>query len=331
MKILITGINGLAGSFIAKRMLEAGHDVFGLIRDGSDLSLLSKIQDKITFEKGDILDILNLENAISGKDWVIHCAGLVSFSPKDRDKLFKINTDGTANVVNICLDYNIKKLAFVSSVAALGRHQKNQNASSQTISETQEWLDSPENSNYAKSKYLAELEVWRGISEGLSAVIVNPSNILGGANWHKSSTRLFKYVFDEHLFFTDGNLNYVDAEDLAVIVDKLLTSNIENERFIVSAGALTQKEIFSKMAQYFSKKPPKYKIGSFLISILWRFEAVKSFLLGNEPLITKETASTAKRQILYDNSKIKKALNFDFQPIDNTLKRACNSLLGKVK
>jgi dihydroflavonol-4-reductase len=330
MKILITGINGLAGSFIAKQMLEAGHEVFGLVRDNSDLSLLSKIESKITFEKGDILDVLNLENAIIGKDWVIHCAGLVSFSSKDRDKLFKINTEGTANVVNICLANNIKKLAFISSVAALGRHIKDQNAKFQTISETQEWLDSPDNSNYAKSKYLAELEVWRGISEGLSAVIVNPSNILAEADWHKSSTRLFKYVFDEHLFYTDGNLNYVDAEDLAIIVDKLLSSNIGNERFIVSAGALPQIEMFGKMAQYFLKKPPKYKIGSFLISILWRFEAIKSFLLGNEPLITKETATTAKRQILYDNSKIKKAFNFDFQPIDKTLARACKALIAKA-
>lgn len=331
MKILITGINGLAGSFIAKRMLEAGHEVFGLIRDDSDLSLLSKIQDKITFEKGDILDILNLEIAVSGKDWVIHCAGLVSFSPKDREKLFKINTEGTANVVNICLANNIKKLAFISSVAALGRHQKDQKNKFQTISEAQEWVDSPDNSNYAKSKYLAELEVWRGISEGLSAVIVNPSNILGEGDWNKSSTRLFKYVFDEHLFYTDGNLNYVDAVDLAIIVDKLLASEIENERYIVSGGAIPQIEMFGRMAQYFSKKPPKYKIDGTLISILWRLEAIKSFLLGNEPLITKETAKSAKRQILYDNSKIKRALNFEFQAVDKTLERVCKSLINKVK
>lgn len=326
MKILITGINGLVGSFIARKLLDEGHEIYGLVRKKSNLDLLEEIKDKISFEIGDILDIPNLEKAIIGKDWVVHCAGLVSFAPKDKDHLFKINTEGTANIVNVSLTAGIKKLAYISSVAALGRQSKKLKSKNESISEANEWVESPDNSNYAKSKYLAELEVWRGVSEGLPAVIVNPSIILGETDWHKSSTKLFKYVFDENIFYTDGNLNFVDAKDLAEIVKQLLYSEIINERYIVSAGSIPQIDLFTKIAGNFSKKAPRVKIKGLIISILWRFEAIKSMLLGDEPLITKETAETAKRHIVYENKKIKTAINFNFTDLDETLKRVCSSL-----
>lgn len=327
MKILITGITGLVGSFIAKKMLAEGHEIFGLLREKADLSLLKNIEAKIQFLEGDILDVPNLEKAIEEKDWVIHSAGLVSFLPKDRENLFKVNTEGTANVVNCCLVAKVKKLLFISSVAALGRNEKLQNTYNQVINEENDWVDSASNSNYGKSKYLAELEVWRGISEGLSAVIINPSIILGEADWQKSSTRLFKYVYDQNIFYTDGFLNYVDVLDLAEIANKLLLSEISGERYIVSAGAIDQIDLFTKIAEKFSKKPPRIKLKGLIISILWRIEAVKAKLLGADPLITKETAETAKRHFKYDNSKIINELNFAFQPLNETLNRVCKKLL----
>jgi dihydroflavonol-4-reductase len=329
MKILITGISGLVGSFIAKKMVEAGHNVKGLIRETSDLSLLTDIIDKIELIDADILDILKLEIAIKGQDWVIHSAGLVSFLPKDYNQLFKINTEGTTNIVNICLAAGIKKLLFISSVAAIGRNEKLKNVSLESIDENNDWTESVANSNYAKSKYLAELEVWRGISEGLPAIILNPSNILGEADWDKSSTKLFKYVFDQNLFYTNGNINYVDVEDLAEISNKLLNSEIINERFVVSAGNIEQIDFFRKIAKNFNKNAPKYKLGNFAISILWRIEAIKSKLTGNDPLITKETAKSAKTNIIYKNDKIKTALNYEFKALDHTLKRICIYFLQK--
>ncbi len=332
MKILITGINGLVGSFAAKRLIEEGHEIYGLVRENADLGLLSTIKQKITFIIGDILDIPNLEKAIIGKDWVIHSAAIVSFLPKDRDRLFKVNVEGTANVVNICLENNIKKLVFISSVAALGRKQKVTEIDKKEpifISEDNDWVESYDNSNYGKSKYLAELEVWRGISEGLSAVILNPSNILGEADWTKSSTKLFKYVFDQNLFYTDGSLNFIDVEDLAEIICKLLNSDIIDERFIVSNNSISQIDFFKAIANHFSKIPPKYKLGNNAVSILWRIEAIKSLLLGTEPLITKETARSAKTNFIYQNNKIKSTLNYEFKSLDESLNRICKSLLEK--
>jgi dihydroflavonol-4-reductase len=331
--VLITGITGLVGSFTARRFLEAGYQVAGLKRQNSDLSLLQGIENQITWHEGDVLDILSLEDAMQGIDLVVHAAAIVSFAPKDQERMLKTNVEGTTNVVNICLDSKVKKLCFVSSVAALGRKTPNEHTQESIIqiNEKATWEESPLNSNYAKTKYLAEMEVWRGQSEGLATVIVNPSIILGEADWTKSSTQLLKYAYDEHSFYPQGNLNYVDVEDLVSIIYQLTTSEISNERYVVSAGEITYKEFLTKVAQKFNKKPPQKLLNKSLTGIIWRLEALRSFFTGKAPLITKETALSSSHSFEYQNEKVKKALNFSFKSLDESLDRICGQLLKKYQ
>ena len=330
-KILITGITGLVGSFTARRFLQSGFEVSGLKRVNSDLCLLQDIESQIVWYEADILDILALEKAIENVNCVVHAAAIVSFAPKDRNRMFKTNVEGTINVVNLCLEKKIKKLCFVSSVAALGRKIPNGNIENYIIKidEKATWEDNELNSNYSKTKYLAEMEVWRGQSEGLNSVIVNPSLILGEADWNKSSTQLLKYVYDEHKFYPEGNLNYVDVEDVAECIFKLTVSDISDERFILSAGQITYKEFFEKVAPKFNKKAPPTLLGKSLTGIVWRMEALRSFLTGNAPLITKETALSSSHFFEYSNVKIKNALNFTFRNLDESLNRICKNLLQK--
>ncbi|MEY4538888.1 MAG: hypothetical protein RLZZ306_645 [Bacteroidota bacterium] len=328
-KILITGITGLVGSFTARHFIKFGFQVSGLKRANSDLLLIQDIENQIVWYEGDVLDILGLEKAIDNVNYVVHAAAIVSFAPKDRNRMFKTNVEGTINVVNLCLEKNIKKLCFVSSVAALGRKIPNENNSNHVIkiSEKATWEENEMNSNYAKTKYLAEMEVWRGQSEGLNSVIVNPSVILGEADWNKSSTQLLKYVYDEHKFYPEGNLNYVDVLDVAECIYKLTTSDISDERFILSAGEITYKEFFEKVAPRFNKKAPSTLLGKALTGIVWRLESIRSFFTGNAPLITKETALSSSHSFEYSNDKVKKSLNFSFKDLDESLDRICKNLL----
>lgn len=329
--VLITGVTGLVGSFTARRFLEAGYKVAGLKRANSDLSLLQGIENQIVWQEGDILDIMSLENAMVNVEYVIHTAAIVSFAPKDRSKMFKTNIEGTANVVNLCLENNIKKLCFVSSVAALGRSIPNEKKAENVtfIDERATWEESALNSNYAKTKYLAEMEVWRGEAEGLNCVVVNPSLILGEADWNKSSTQLLKYVFDEHKFYPQGNLNYVDVQDVAECIFKLTIGDISGEKFIVSAGEITYKNFFEKVAPKFHKKVPSVLLSASLTSIIWRLEAIRSFFTGYAPLITKETALSSSYSFEYQNDKIKQMLGFEFKNLEESLNRICGKLLKK--
>ena len=329
--VLITGITGLVGSFTARRFLEAGYKVAGLKRANSDLSLLQDIESQIVWHEGDILDIMSLEKAMANIEYVIHTAAIVSFAPKDRHGMFKTNVEGTANVVNLCLETPIKKLCFVSSVAALGRSIPNENKGQNVIciNEKATWEESPLNSNYAKTKYLAEMEVWRAEAEGLNCVVVNPSLILGEADWNKSSTQLLKYVFDEHKFYPQGNLNYVDVLDVAECIFKLTISDISGEKFILSADEITYKDFFEKVALKFHKKAPSTLLPKSLTSIIWRLEAIRSLFTGNAPLITKETALSSSHSFEYQNDKIKQTLGFEFKNLDESLDRICGKLMEK--
>ena len=332
MKILITGATGLVGSATAKKFLSESHEVFALARPDSDRSLLAEVAARIHWVEGDILDISSLEKALEGVDMVVHTAAVVSFIPKERKSMYKVNVEGTANVVNVCLKHNISKLCHVSSIAAIGRPDARKAIPGKDVvlDENQRWEDSPENSEYAKTKHLAELEVWRGIAEGLNAVVVNPTLILGEGDWGKSSTQIFSYIFKEKPFYTEGIANYVDVQDVAEIIYQLLLSDISGERFLLNAGSISYQNLFNTIADAMNKKRPSFKVGAGLAGIIWRFEAVRTWLLGTKPLITKETAKSAARKVTYDNKKIRNALGFQFQPIERTVTRVSESLLAKI-
>jgi dihydroflavonol-4-reductase len=316
--IAVTGGNGLLGSFMIRKLISAGESFVALRRTGSNVSLLKDVADRIVWRDADIMDPVSLREALQGVTKVIHTAATVSFNPRLAHQVMDINVIGTRNVVNLCLDNGINRLVHVSSVAALGR-QKGQ----QRIDENNKWIDTPFNNVYAKSKHLAELEVFRGLEEGLSSVIVNPSLILAGANWDVSSARLFKYAWDEKPFYMDGFVNYVDVKDVSEIIYSLLRDDVRGERYIASSGKISYKDLLTKMALQFGKKPPTIKLTKAVLNPAAVIEGFRSWLTGGEPLITRETARLAGSEFVFENTKIRNKLNFEFQPIDETLKRCC--------
>jgi len=323
--IAITGANGLLGSFIVRKLLQQNEPFIALKRNGSDTSLLDDVKQKINWRDADIQDTVTLSEAFKDASRVIHTAAIVSFNPSRADEVMDINVVGTRNVVNVCLAMGIKRLVHVSSVAALGR-QKGQ----QVVTESNKWTETPFNSVYASSKYQAELEIFRGQEEGLSTVIINPSLILAGANWNQSSAQLFKYVWGQRPFYIDGVLNYVDVEDLSDLIYALLNSELEGERFIASAGKISYKDFFEKIANQFNKKPPSIKLTKNFLKIGAMVERFRTRIAGGEPAITRETARLAGSDFVFENKKIKNKLNFEFQPIDKTLQRCCGYYLAKM-
>lgn len=324
--ILVTGATGFLGSFICRKLLKEQLDFIALKRSNSSLSLLEDVKDQIIWHEGDITQIDTIDAILEKVDIVIHAAAVVSFHSSDYEKMSRVNVEGTKMLVNSCLRSGIKKLIFVSSVAALGRDK-----TKSEVDESNKWQESKYNTYYGESKYLAELEVWRGHVEGLDAVVVNPSVILGPGDWNNSSSAIFKYVWDEKPFFTQGYINYVDVRDVSDIIYELLNSNITGQRFIVNAGKVTFKEMFDKIAKRFNKKTPNIKATQLLVKIGLFIEWLKYIFTGKKPLITRETARVGKTQIYFDNSKVVNELNHTFVPLDETLNWACSHYLDNKK
>jgi dihydroflavonol-4-reductase len=314
----VTGANGLLGSFIIRKLIEERADFVAFKRSAGDASLLQDVEANIEWRELDVENPVGMDDALQGVTSVIHAAALVSFDPHRAARIAKINTEGTRHLINACLANNIRKFVYISSVAALGR------AKGQTrIDESNKWVDRTPAGAYALSKYLAELEVFRGQEEGLRTVILNPSVILAPADWTKSSARLFRYVWAQRPFYLEGSLNWVDVRDVAAAAWLLLNSGTENERFIVNAGAVSYKEFFDAVARRFGRRPPVIKLNKNLLKIAAQAESFRAWIGQSEPAITRETARLAGASFLYENNKIKKTLHFEFHTLDNTLDWCC--------
>jgi dihydroflavonol-4-reductase len=228
------------------------------------------------------------------------------------------NVEGTANIVNACLEHKIQKFVYVSSVAAISRA-----IGQALIAESTPWLSTQKISVYAQSKYRAEMEVWRGQAEGLCTVIINPSIILGEGDWGSSSAQLYKHAYSEFTYYTQGSNGFVDVLDVATIMHLLMHSNISNERFIVNAGNYKYKDIIAKMAIAMERKVASKEAKPWMTSLMWRIFAVRKFFTGKKALITQETTETAQATYAYDNTKLLAALpEFTYRTIDDTITRS---------
>lgn len=275
---------------------------------------------KVEWVQGDVLDVMSLADAMQGIDIVIHSAAVVSFSKADRKNMYQINIQGTANVVNVAIEQDVRRLVYISSVAALGR-KKN----STVVDENAKWEDSNANTHYAITKHKAELEVWRGFAEGLEGVILNPATIIGYGDWSTGSSAIFKSAYNEFGWYTNGVNGFTDVEDVAKGAVELMKSNITEQRFIVCNDNWSFKKLFDTMADAFGKKRPHKEATPLLGAIAWRMEKLKSFFSGQKPLITRETAKLAQTQTVFDNTKLPRALpQFEYTPLANTIHKACN-------
>jgi dihydroflavonol-4-reductase len=317
--ILVTGATGLVGSHLIKALIAHGKSVRALYRSEIPSTFDSSA---IDWFKADILDIVSLEEAMDGVTQVYHCAAIVSFTAKNKKALHHTNIEGTANIVNACLNAGVEKLLFVSSVAALGRIREDQ-----AINESMNWTEETSNSEYGKSKYLAELEVWRGMGEGLNVVVVNPVIILGVGDWTKGSSAIFKSAYDEFPWYTEGSSGFVDVLDVVDAMVLLMESNISDQRFILSGANLPYRDIFTMIANAFHKKAPHKKVTTLLAEIVWRIEGIKGSITGKNPLLTKETSRTARTSVQFDNSKLLKTLpEFQYRNMQTSIERICSEL-----
>lgn len=327
-KVFVTGGTGFLGAYIIQELVKQGHSVRAIRRKASlPFFIPADIMSQVDWVEGDILDVVSLEEGMEGVDAVVHAAGKVSFNPKDKNELFHINIDGTANVVNVALEQNVRRFVHISSVAALGR-----TANGDVVTEEKKWQASKLNTHYAISKYHGEREVWRGMGEGLKVVVLNPSTILGYGDWNTSSCAIFKNAYNEFPWYTNGINGFVDVLDVARATVQLLNSDVDTQRFIVSGDNWPFRHLFDAIAQGFHKKQPTREATPFLGEIAWRVEKVKSLFSGKKPLLTEQSARIAQSKTYFKHDKLLKVLpGFSFTPLAQSIENACEMYLQHLQ
>lgn len=319
--ILVTGATGFLGSELIQQLTAENKNVRALKRPSSTIPPLLLGNPRIEWFDADITDMESLADAFSSVNQVFHCAAFISFDPRAKKQLFKVNIEGTSHIVNFCLE-NGARLVHVSSVAALGNARKGE-----LISEKDYWEYDPTAHGYAISKYEGEMEVWRGIAEGLNAVIVNPSVIIGKNSGFNGSGAIFKLVKDGLKFYTDGATGLVDVEDVATVMRRLMDSPLHSERFIVSAENLRYKDFFEEISKGFGSKAPSIEARPWMLGIAWRAAKIASIFSGKTPALTKDAARSSFNHSYYGNRKIKEALDINFKPVSLSIRETCSALL----
>jgi len=319
--VLVTGGTGFLGAYIIDELVRQGYAVRALRRNSSKLPFFipQTTWDNVEWVEGDILDVVSLQDALVDVDAVIHSAAVVSFAKEDRRQMYQVNVDGTANVMNMALEAGVKRVVHISSVAALGR-----TADGGMVDEDKKWEDTKINTHYAKSKYRGELEVWRAMGEGLPAVILNPSTILGYGDWHSSSSAIFRNMYNGFPWYSPGINGFVAVKDVARATVAMLQNDITESRFIVNGDNWPFKKLLETIADGFNRRRPHRQTTPLLAAIAWRMEKIKSFFSGHKPLLTKESARVAHSKTRFNNQKILTTLpGFQFTPLEQAIHGAC--------
>lgn len=325
----------MLGAHLLLDLARSGTSVRALKRRNSDLQWVRKIftwyenrADQlfhtIEWVDGDLMDKESLREAMAGADAVIHAAARVSFDSEDREVVLQENIEGTANLIDLALELKIPRFCHVSSVAALGNQD-----SGLSVNEEFSWQNDSKRSAYSESKFQSEMEVWRGIQEGLKAIIVNPSVILGPGNWNNSSPRLFQTVHKGMKFYTSGGTGFVDVRDVSKAILQLLQSeeweSVVNQRFVLSAENLTYRDLFGQIAVALQRPRPTIPANKLMLQLGWRASHLVSAVTGKHPALTRETARSAGRTSLYDGLKITRTIDFAYTPIGKTIQE-----IGKI-
>ena len=335
--ILVTGGTGLVGSYLLYELTRKGHKVKALLRPGKKPYETRKLFrcfsgenenliDQVEWIEGDVLDPFSLQQAMQDVDYVYHCAAMISFNPHEIKAMLAVNVEGTANVVNACIGNGIKKLCHVSSIASLGQAEKGE-----MIDENAKWKTSRMNSGYAISKYGGEREVWRGMEEGLNAVIVNPSVIIGAGCHRKATNKLFHNIENFLPYYISGINGYVDVRDVVNAMIMLMESSFSGERYVLNSENLSLREFFTKAADILGKPHPRIALNGSVMNVIAWLDEMRGCLTKSTPLLTRENVRASMSKSYYSAKKYSSAFNYTFIPITESLKEAFRVLEGMKK
>jgi len=335
--ILVTGGTGFLGAHLLFRLTSDGHKVTALKRNASTIRLTEKIfshysnepaalLNMIKWVEGDLLDINSLLDVFKDVDQLYHIAALVSLNEGDNKLLLETNVQGTANVVNAALEKNVTKMCYVSTIGALGYE-----ADHEIIDEETPWDTSVKKSDYSKSKHEAEREVWRGMAEGLNAVIVNPSVIIGPGDWNNGSPKIFSTVYNGLKFYPRGTNGFVDVNDVVTAMVKLMNSDITTSRFIVNSENISYQQLFSWIAEGLNVPEPKYKAGKLLGEAGWRIAKLLNIFNSKSPAITQSAVQSSSRYYSYSNNKLLHAIDIKMMPVKESVEKTAKLFLNDRK
>jgi dihydroflavonol-4-reductase len=333
--ILVTGGTGLIGSHLLFKLASGNKNIIAVTREKSSVRQVEEIfkiyhqdteflMNRIRWYEGDLTDRFFVNGIIKDVQHVYHCAAIVSLNSKLSKDRVNANVSMTANLVDECLEDKIHKLCHVSSIATLPP-----SVNGIAVNEKDGWQKET-GSIYAEGKIKSEFEIWRGIQEGLNAVIVNPSVVIGPGRFDRGSGNIFDAVYKKLRYYTSGSAGFVDVMDVVEIMIKLMESDVNSERFVLSSENLAFYDLLGTISKYLGVKAPGKCISQRNLERIARLEKIRSFMTGKDPKISKDSIPAMTHKNSYDASKICEVLDYTFSPVEGAVERTAKYYLDKI-
>ncbi len=267
----------------------------------------------ITWHPIEFLDNVSLEEidpaAITA---IVHAAGQVDFSYSQRNKILQSNLALTDAVVQYASNHTLP-LGYISSTSTLNRKHKG------STTESFETENIGQRSAYGVGKLRAEMTVWRAIHEGLCAAIINPGILLGPGDFRKGSLKMVTRASQGLTLAPAGSNGFTDASDAARAIVELMENQMFGERYVCVGFNISYLNLFQRIAAAAGTHPPKKVLSPALAYSTAKALEIWSKISGHDPFISPDLLRTTSRHAQYQSSKLEKALEFQFTPMDDTI------------
>ena len=315
MRVLITGGAGFLGGVLARRFLADGHDVRVTLRrstaavEGLDVERV----------QADTTDPATLPPAVDGVDLLVHAAAMISITGDPEGRVMRTNVEGTRHVMRAALDAGVSRVVHVSSLHALDDHPQDQ-----LLDESRPNACDADRrvAAYDRSKGLGEAEVHAAVADGLDAVIVNPSAIIGPLDFGPS--RLGRALIDLYHrrlpALVPGGYDWVDVRD---IVDGVLAAaerGTRGERYLLTGHHASFLELASCAAAITGVPRPRLVVPTWLAHVGVPFVGLWASIRGTEPLFTRESLTILQSNSRATRARAERELGYRPRALDETLR-----------
>lgn len=320
-EIFITGATGFVGSHIARYLLTSGHRLTALRRDTSQMTLCADIEHQIRWVHGDLSEITFLQDEIGSQDVFVHAAAMVSLASKDHRRMFRVNVEGTKNMIDLASRMQVEQFVHISSVAALGMDEQGRTDESTIWS----YQDGDTN-QYSVSKFYAEQDVWRAHAEGMAVSILNPSVVIGPGDWSANSSRMFTRVDAGMPLYPSGTVGVVDVRDVALAVGLVIEQSVKGEQYVLNGANVSFQHLFSEIAQELDVKPPKRVLTPLIGSLYSALTRILSWF-GLAEHITRQMIRSSAIVHKYDSTKSRDQLGLTYRDWQVTVRDTARAYL----
>jgi len=303
----LTGATGFIGTVLARALIERGWEVSAIHRPDSSLKYLSGLPLRLV--PGDVTDPASVLAAMpEGVDVVFHVAGDTSLWSRHRARQYRVNVEGTRNMVEAALARGARRFVHTSTISVYGLQTGR-------IDERAPQLGRESPVNYQRTKYLAEEEVRAGIAKGLDAVILNPAAVMGPydtRNW----ARMIRLVCEGKLpGVPPGAFSFCHVSEVAKAHVAAAERGRRGENYLLGGADATVAELVRTIGEVAGKKVPQRMSPAWALRVLGRANEWLALLTGREPSLTPEGARMAARRLFCDSSKAERELGYRAVPL----------------